>query len=909
MPIQNTTIARENYRRHPWAQAIVEGWKQEVAYAMQQDRAFFDRILPVLTPWPEYGQNCPACVGRLSAMGETGLYEWAVEDPERLVCQYCRTEYPNDAYPEAGELSVPRIGQTFTFYLNDEERAHPEDTTGTYAYRWIDVPVHTSWRGILRSKQGRWCIDQVLPLAWLYALTDEFDYAERAIWIMDIVAARYPDWLFHTYDGTYADCPPAEAAAELGRHPRGGRFPVETIITAFEGRHLEGDHAVLFRGFWGTGRFGCSGGDAGILLQMGLAYDLIHEVKDSDGSRLLTPETDQRIRRDLLLAGCDDMEHWNEINNKCGPARALSAIIGRLFNRPQSVRRAIDGFEALMEKGFHTDGFCTESPSYADMFLNLMRQVPDLLAGYTDPVDYAPEAGERLVDFDPYTYFARYRLALESMIRMLDPNLLYPVIGDTHAGNGLKSIHAEVLTAHYGKQYAGLLERTLGAPLAETGDEYALRHRDPDLMVDAPTELPLRTEWWPAWQVGVLRGGTQPDHTAFYFNGYAQGGHRHYDTLGISYIAHQTELAADRGYIWDDPRGAWTKSTFSHNLVTVDGENQNHRDRRSTLELFGRGPGIGVVQASAQAYTQCDRYQRTSALVQLPDGGNYVVDFFRVEGGRTHHYGFHCNGTLHRPEGTTAVDKTLVPNLDQRLKWVQHPEAVQKATPFELTWTYDQVSMKLHLLSDIDRLLIADAPGWRSCHGSQLNAPAVQQILAERTDRERAVSHFAAVMVPYAGAASPVRSARLLAYDARSGAMAVAVTLADRTDYILSAPNYAERQYGPVTMAGRFGFLSVDTASRPLKAYLLDGTRLEYEDLVCKIPRGRNTISVQAAEGRMYTLARPLPDNAHKVTDFLLANGTGHDIESIHNNTIRVRDYPATKGDAVTLLHGLSWPR
>ena len=73
MPIQKVHIARENARRYPWAREIVDGWRRDVAYALQQERSFFEQMIPILTPWPEYGQNCPACVGRLSAMGETGL--------------------------------------------------------------------------------------------------------------------------------------------------------------------------------------------------------------------------------------------------------------------------------------------------------------------------------------------------------------------------------------------------------------------------------------------------------------------------------------------------------------------------------------------------------------------------------------------------------------------------------------------------------------------------------------------------------------------------------------------------------------------------------------------------------------------------------------------------------------------
>ena len=905
--MQNVAIARENFRRHAWGRALVEGLRQEVAYALQQDRSFFERMIPTLTPWPEYGQNCPACVDRLSAMGETGLYEWDIRDPERLVCTYCKTEYPNVDYPETGSIAASRMGQTFSFYLNDDERAHPEDTTGKHAYRWVTFPVHTSWSGVLRSKQGRWCLDQVLPLARLYALTDDIAAAERAAWILDIAARRYPNWLFHSYDGTYADCPPAEVAKELGRHPHGGHFPHETIITAFAGRHREGDHSALFNGFWGAGRFGCSGGDAGILLKLTLAYELICDAIDADGRALLAGETGDCIRDDLILAGCDDMECWNEINNKCPPGRALSALVGRLFGRPESVRRAIEGFEALLEKGFHRDGFCTESPSYSDMFLNLMRPIPDLLAGYSDPEDYVPKSGQQLVDFDPYARFARYRLALESMIRMLDPNRSYPVIGDTHFGGGLLPIHAEVLTAHYGSHYAGLLEQTLGAPLAEAGDEYALWFRDPDLEVKAPTPLPLQSEWFPGWQVGVLRGGEEAaGDTAFYFNGYAQGGHRHTDTLGISYIAHHTELAADRGYIWDDPRGAWTKGTLAHNIVTVDGEKQNHPDRQSTLELFGRGPGVEMVQASALAYAQCDLYRRTSVLVRYPDGGTYAVDFSRVTGGQTHHYGFHCNGALTGVEGADFAPLNGDAAPAEWLQWVERPQVARPTQMVKATWACDGVHMDLHLLSDMDRLLLADAPGWRSCHGSQLNAPPVQQILAERGG-EHVVSDYAAVMVPYKNAASPVKGVRLLA--AQSGVLAVEVSFADRTDYILSNSDDAEHTFGPITVSGRFAYVALAGDGEPVRAYLLDGTRLKYGNMECSLPCGRTELAIASIEDRTLRLAQEVPDGLLASVEYVLIGGTGYDIEEITGDVIRVRDYPLVGGEVVTLLHGVAWER
>ena len=56
--------------------------------------------------------------------------------------------------------------------------------------------------------------------------------------------------------------------------------------------------------------------------------------------------------------------------------------------------------------------------------------------------------------------------------------------------------------------------------------------------------------------------------------------------------------------------------------------------------------------------------------------------------------------------------------------------------------------MDLTLLNPIHRLLLADAPGWRSDLGDQLNAPPVQQILAERKDDANANSQYAAIIAP-----------------------------------------------------------------------------------------------------------------------------------------------------------------
>ena len=900
MPLLNIERARENVRRYTWAQAIVEAWKKEVDYIISQDRDFVEAMISELTLWPEYGQNCPVCVDRLSSMGETGIYDWDPADPDRLVCKYCGTVYPNADYPETGSVSAPRMNQTFTFYLTEAERAHPEDRSGEHAFKWVRTPVHTSWTGVIRAKKGRWCFEKISPLAKLYALTGDVRYAQMSAWIMDCMARRYPNWLFHSYDGTVADCPPAEAAASMGKYPPAGRFPVETIISAFEGRHRVGDHAVLNNGFWGAGRFGCSGSDGWYLLAIVQAYELIRSARQADGSPVITPDMDRRIVDDLILAGCADTENWNDINNKCGPGRALSAAVGILFGKPESVRRAVEGFELLMDDAFHFDGFCTESPSYSAMHLNQLREIPELLDGYSDPEGYEPGTGAAMKNLDPFRHFDRYRLALESMVRMLDPNLQEPVIGDSREGRSIEPVYAETLAAHYGSRYAGLVENSQGAPLAEKGEEYALWHRDPDLRADDETGLPHRTEWFPGWHVGVLRAGNPRGHTAFYLNGYAYGGHRHRDTLGIIYVAHGREMAADRGYIWDDPRNAWTGSTLAHNIVTVDGRSQAGDNKPAALELFGTGSGVEVVQASAAPYEQCDLYRRTCVLVQVPGDQTYVVDLFRIAGGALHQYGFHSNGRL------TGIFGAAPERVDEHIEWLSNIRAAQPRGSFTATWDNSGTEIELTLLNPVHRLLLVDAPGWRSDLGEELNAPPVQQVLAERRGDTDLKSGFAAVISPYTDR-SPVLSSRLVLDDADTGAMAVAVCREGCTDYVCSAPDGGVHDIGPLSVSGRFAFASVDDDGRLLRAYLLCGAELRCNGHALTIDRAAVSLEVARVTNRTYHLRNAVPDPDTLPGTYLLCGDTGYEIEDATEESITVRDYPATECDTITLLKSVGF--
>ncbi len=931
--------ARRNVEQYKWAQSIMRGWERSVA--MEKERAFFEELIPELTPGSYYGQNCPACVGKQSVMGESRIFRWSISEPDQIKCRRCDTMYPNEEYPETGVLECPRMGQVFTYYQTPEERENP-DETAEHALRWLGTrPTMTSFSGMIRYGRVKWAYGQALALARLYAVTGDIAYAERAAWILDRFARVYPDYLYHSYDGSYADWPPADVAANMGEQEaagglRGGRFPKDVVRHAYDLNQRD-DYSTLYNGFWGAGRLSVhgKGSDAGPLLNLTVAYDLIRDTQYPDGRPLLDDETSRRIRDDLIVAGCTDMEHWGAVSNKGVATLSLSAAVGVLFEQPERVRRALDGFHRMFDERYHFDGFYSESPGYAVHNFSNLRELPDIVHGYSDPPGYEPESGERLDDVNLFAT-GRVRLALESLVRMLAPGNRLPVIGNTGYDGRLSVLYADILAARAGGRYAGLLETLQGAELADRGNQYALWYRPADLRApETPVKLPLRSEWFPGWHVAVLRGGCKENDTALYLNGNEhrwtlRTGHRQCDVLGISFYAFGKELASDRGYFSGsgqhtrDGRSGqrWVRSTLSHNLVVVDEKDQVTRESGSNLELFGVAPGIEVVQASGvNVYPQCETYRRTCVLVKTPEGQVYLVDFFRVAGGRVHQYSFHCNGSLKAV--TPAMPEPEPVELSPAWStWLSGARAVVPDGSRTFTWRFHDTNLDLRLLNGgdtIGRIVIADAPGWRKgSPASELEKPPIQQILAEnRADDDDAAlrTQYAAVIVPYQDDASPVLSARLLENDPETGVIAIEVQLAERTDYIISTRDQQQREYGPVSAAGQFALVSVDGEGRAVNGYLLAGTRLACGEMEIDLPAPSTTVGVRSVSDRMFHLSEPLPPDLATPGSYLLSSGptplsedaprpqTGFEIESATADSITVRDYPPVDCDEVILLH------
>ena len=123
-------------------------------------------------------------------------------------------------------------------------------------------------------------------------------------------------------------------------------------------------------------------------------------------------------------------------------------------------------------------------------------------------------------------------------------------------------------------------------------------------------------------------------------------GHHHYDALSLLFFAEGAELISDIGYTHTRLRG-WTMATAAHNTVVVDLENQiDGPDSPSPgrlLRLDWSHPEVQLVAAANPlAYPKTvTRYERMLALVDTGAERTYLVDLFRVAGGKQHDYFLH----------------------------------------------------------------------------------------------------------------------------------------------------------------------------------------------------------------------------------------------------------------------------
>ena len=691
--------------------------KKRADYLLRQPSSYVEEMIPRLTPTSGYGWTCPHCVGHKSQEGH-GSYKWSYREPDVLVCRSCGHQYPDEQYPETARLVCPRNGQALTFYLNRQERANPADRSGNLAYKWANgLPVHVSFSGVIRVKKAQFMISGAQNLALIYQLTGHWPYAERAKDILIRLATCYRHWLYHDYRGTFADCDPLYAA-----------WHDQALPLAFK-RHLctnaykkdTDQKARMLQTYWGAGRLWPSTDTIGTLATIATAYDLTRHACNGEDRPLWDSPSKDQVERDLILeylmgaepfaGGPNRASNWS---NKSPRVYYAMAVVGGVLHASDFARTALKGLVAVLDHAFLPDGFSRQSPGYTDMYLgNLSRVLPAL------------EKNGALGDKEAAAIKSshdRLETIYRTLFDQLRPNGTYFPLADTQLGRRPSPFIIENAVVQYPSLFeagdAGGEKKTLRQP-PKTGVNLGIPFPRKDLGT-----RPLPEVYFPSWMTAILRHQVTDRKSAVALTFSPYGKHRHRDNLALFYEDDGDTILGDHGYIASSPINRWSKSTFSHNLVIVDNQEQAFKERQPSLHRMFTSPEVSAVEASSKVYSQCSEYRRLVVLFKEPDGATFLVDIFRISGGRIHDYrvfseiassddaqGSMSFSGLRLPEigplekGSATLNNEEIFGLRDAIS-AKDPPAVWQAV-----WRGENRAYRLSFLSQVDEVVVSHGPG------------------------------------------------------------------------------------------------------------------------------------------------------------------------------------------------------
>lgn len=357
--------------------------------------------------------------------------------------------------------------------------------------------------------------------------------------------------------------------------------------------------------------------------------------------------------------------------------------------------------------------------------------------------------------------------------------------------------------------------------------------------------------------LGILEHGTGTDGVglAMYY-GPAEAGHAHYDRLAFELVGYGRKLLPDFGYpqfaAEHKDRPAWETHTLSHNTVLVDGKRQETR-RKGVLNFFAESPDVQVIDVSApEAYSSAREYRRVMMLIGSKSEAPYVVDLFRVEGGKSHDYSLHgfdgefsvegiglsdpqTKGTLagedvpysflyddpdlEKPENT----RTFHSYVGGSLSYLFNVRRGAPSGTWSATWTGKDSGIRaIFPRQSIGEAVIADGrPPRRADH------PDSVRFVLLRNTGEDVASSFVAVLQPFrvedSRAPEPL-SVRTLRADPSGGAL-LEVKGPEGTDFVWTGGDAAsEIEAASIGVRGRCAVIRLDTDGALKSVFLGDGT-------------------------------------------------------------------------------------
>lgn len=788
--------ARRNITRYDWAKEYVAAMERIAAPWLARPDSFYLENTPKAGACFAYGfTGCPVCGADWGRWGS--LIKASFDNPGHITCTNGHT-LPNAQYPDSG-----------TGFIAPDARTH------------FIVGVYNSW---VIEQFTNIALDYLTPV---YTLTGDSRYAAKISVLLDSLAAVYP-----TCDKGSWDYPSNPPSGRLNRP----WYQVSRMLVRYTDFFDQAFHDPSMD--LPSVKSGQTRRDniTENLLKNGAAYCR----DESKGGSLNNGEADY-IRGALAVGVCLEIPEYVEwaLDGPYGIRSLLANNIDRdgqyyetstmysahtrelYFSFAEPLRNALR-IRSLRGADLYGDQKMSQFFTLQNLYQNCLGHTPTYGDSEPDYKHIAPQSPP--YDSADYTNLERLRIRAESERERSEIGAIMRWLstGETPKAaakdNGVFIVDKEWDTLHCDSLPSGSAK------------------------LPAETERRLtRSHFFGQKGIAILRGGKGGDAQALLVRFGPALNHAHRDDLNINYYGNGYEVTYDIGYVLGSTHTqvGWANQTASHNLVVVDEKTQFGVDGTGgSLHLFADLPGAQVVEVSSEASYAAQHvslYRRTLALI----GGDspYLLDIFRVKGGRQHDYLLHSlsektdftgielgkpeGGSLAGPHINWAAKQNNDGDMDghpDQVYWNPPPgngygflASAQRGTP-TAQWASDWLvgeGGESHLRMTMPayagtEVISALAPGLYP------SFPKARYAIARRKqssgDRSPLASEFIAALEPYrdAPAATKIERLPLTGPESEVPAILVKVTRGDLVDYVYSSDDAVERMSGELRFQGRF---------------------------------------------------------------------------------------------------------
>lgn len=635
--------AQTNVARYGWAKQT----RDRIVAAAEPYRKMTDDHLWDLVFGPHITRShmvwsagfCPAC------RKPVPMYDWKIDafaDSWKARCPHCNQKFPtNDfekyhrsGYDEHGVFDPKRADRRLLF-----NAAHPDPADPLHKFGVDDgegyVEGKNRWRFIgayLLYGQYTQLIERGLAtLAAAYTVTGDAVYARKAAILLDRIADVFP-----TFD--YAEQGLVYERAKYGGGVAG--YFWYAITSAHTARTLAIAYDQVFDAIRTDGEL------VRFLAAKAARYKLDNR-KAAFGD--VQRNIEERILRDVLAKPLKIRTNYPGTESTLAILRtvldwpASRGDVMKLLDEIVANSTAVDGLSG--EKGLA--GYSVIAPRFLGWFLELYGRMdaqllPQMIARHP--------ALRKTYRFHAETWIGRQ---------------YYPNIGDSGAFATRNTTYAALALTEQQEidpptsphSFLWRLYQATKDPLfAQIMNLAPVTHdifdADPEGVEEGMRAVVAKAGAWPAfgsvnyadWKLAVLRSRKNPDAAVWIdYDSVPESklkSHYHFDAMNIGLVAKGLDLMPEFGYPavqfgdWHTPQALWHKATAAHNTVVVDGKNQ--QGGPSEAVLWEDGEGFRAVRASSPSQIGGERYERTVAMIDLDERDFYVVDVFRVKGGRDH---------------------------------------------------------------------------------------------------------------------------------------------------------------------------------------------------------------------------------------------------------------------------------